>query len=190
MGLFDGLRERMFGEPEGWLGRLGGRLMTIGKQEQAAWVIDLLRVEPDHDVLEIGFGPGVAIEQLDRIVTAGSVVGVDPSETMVEMARSRNAEAVEAGRVELRLAGVGALPFEDDTFDRVLAINAAQAWPNLTEALAEVGRVLRDGGRVALAFGGHARSGAEGITDALTRAGFQRARTQRGEQGVVALADL
>lgn len=190
MGLFDGLRERMFGQPEGWLGRLGGRLMTIGKQEQAAWAIDLLRIEPDHDVLEIGFGPGVAIEQLDRIVTDGSVVGVDPSQTMLEMAQTRNAEAVEAGRVDLRLAGAGALPFEDDTFDRVLAINTTQAWPDLDDALAEIGRVLRDGGRVALAFGGHARASADGITDALTRAGFHRARSQRGEQGVIALADL
>ncbi len=190
MGLFDGLRDRMFGEPEGWLGRLGGRLMTIGKQGQAAWVIDLLRVEPDHDVLELGFGPGVAIEQLASIVTDGSVVGVDPSETMLEMAQARNTEAIQVGRVDLRLAGVGALPFEDDTFDRVLAINAAQAWPDLDEALAEIGRVLGDGGRVALAFKGHARSRAQGIADALTRAGFQRARSQRGEHGVIALADL
>lgn len=189
MDLLDGLKERMFGQPEGWLGRLGGHLMVVGKEEQAAWAIDLLRVARDHDVLEIGFGPGVGIELLADIVEHGSVAGIDPSETMLEMAVERNADLVGTSRGDLHQASADDLPFDDASFDRVLAINTAQAWPDLAQGLAEIHRVLREGGRVALAFNRHARSSAQGLADALTRAGFQRARSQRGEHGVVVLAD-
>ncbi len=189
MGLFDGLRERMFGEPEGWLGRLGGHLMAAGKEEQAAWAIDLLRVAPEHAVLEIGFGPGVAIEQLVEIIQEGRVAGVDPSGTMLEMAVERNADAAGTRRLDLHQASAEDLPFDDDSFDRVLAIDTAQAWGDLAAGLAEVHRVLKPGGRVALAFNRKSRSSAKGLSDALTRAGFQRARSQEGDHGVAVLAD-
>ena len=71
---------------------------------------------------------------------------------MVEQATARNAEAIASGVVDLRHGSVEKLPFEDGTFDAVLAINSMQVWPDVTAGLREVKRVTRSGGRVALAF--------------------------------------
>jgi hypothetical protein len=49
---------------------------------------------------------------------------------MVEQARARNAAAIESGRVDLRRGSVESLPFDDDTFDKALAINSMQVWPD------------------------------------------------------------
>ena len=57
---------------------------------------------------------------------------------MVEQATARNAEAIERGVVDLRHGSVEELPFEDGTFDAVLAINSMQVWPDVTAGLHEV----------------------------------------------------
>jgi trans-aconitate methyltransferase len=50
------------------------------------WAVDQLAVRPTDRVLEIGFGPGVAIEALIARVTEGAVHGIDHSELMVRAA--------------------------------------------------------------------------------------------------------
>ncbi len=114
---------RMFGRPRGILGRLGGIIMARSNQQCAAWVIDLLDIQPHDRVLEVGFGPGVGLHLLARSASAGYVAGVDYSEAMVAQATARNAQAIERGRVDLRHGSVEHLPFEDQTFDKALAIN-------------------------------------------------------------------
>ena len=60
---------------------------------------------------------GVAVELAAARVPQGLVAGIDPSETMLTMARWRNRKAFEARRVELRHGTVSNLPFDDATFD-------------------------------------------------------------------------
>jgi SAM-dependent methyltransferase len=74
---------RMFGCPQGFLGRLGGRVMARTNRNCASWVAGLLDVQPNDKVLEVGFGPGIAIKLLTRLATGGYIFGVDPSEEMV-----------------------------------------------------------------------------------------------------------
>jgi ubiquinone/menaquinone biosynthesis C-methylase UbiE len=74
------------------------------------WVVSLLDVQPSDRVLEVGFGPGLAIAGLSALTPNGMVFGVDHSEVMLRVARRRNAAAVRAGRVVLRLAEADALP--------------------------------------------------------------------------------
>jgi hypothetical protein len=65
---------RMFGRPKGRLGWLGGVLIARVNRDAAAQIIELLNVRPDDKVLEVGFGPGVAIQLL---LQGGSVAGND-----------------------------------------------------------------------------------------------------------------
>jgi ubiquinone/menaquinone biosynthesis C-methylase UbiE len=109
---------RAFGRPQELLGRLGGFIMARTNVDAGEWACDLLEVRPTDSVLEVGFGPGVIIQHLSNLATAGHVTGVDPSLEMVEQARARNASAVETGRVDLRHGSVESLPFDDDSFDR------------------------------------------------------------------------
>src|SRR5215467_9698172 len=121
---------RMFGRPKGVLGRLGGVIMARVNRDAAAEVIGLLDVRPDDRVLEVGFGPGVGIQLLARRATDGWVAGVDQSQEMVRQAAARNADALRSRRVDLRYGSVERLPFADATFDKALAINSMQAWPD------------------------------------------------------------
>ena len=115
---------RMFGRPQGALGRLGGIIMARTNAECGAWVTELLEILPTESVLEVGFGPGIVIQRLSNL--AGHVAGIDPSREMVRQARARNADAIEGGRVDLRRGSVESLPFDSNTFDKAVAINSMQ----------------------------------------------------------------
>jgi hypothetical protein len=86
---------RMFGRPEGVLGRLGGVIMASMNRPFAAWVIGLLGVEPHDSVLEVGFGSGTGIELLAKSVSKGYIAGVDASREMTSQAKTRNASPPE-----------------------------------------------------------------------------------------------
>ncbi len=102
-------------------------------------------------MLEIGFGPGVAIREFARRATSGLVVGVDHSEVMVRQAQKRNAAAVSAGRVDLRLGSADALPAFDAPFDKILAVNSLMFWDDPVSRLKELHDLLRPGGKIAIA---------------------------------------
>ncbi len=166
----------MFGRPKGVPGRLGGFIMARVNRHAAAQVIDVLDVRPDEKILEVGFGPGAAIQLLLDRVPAGSVTGIDYSQEMVRQAAARNAAALRNRRVDLRYGSVERLPFADETFDKTLAINSMQAWPDPLAGLREIQRVLKPGGHVALGFTINSGQPKEGIAELLTAAGFAQAR--------------
>ena len=123
-----------FHQPHGLGGRAADWVMAHrgSNRKRNVWAVGLLEVQPADHVLEIGFGPGIAIRELARHATRGAVVGVDHSELMVRRASRRNAAAVRAGRVELRLGNAEALPtFDapfDAPFDGILAVNSLMFW--------------------------------------------------------------
>ena len=177
---------RMFGRPQGALGRLGGNIMARMNEECGAWVVELLEIGHDESVLEVGFGPGVVIQRLSK--RAGHVAGIDPSQEMVQQACARNAKATESGRVELRHGSVESLPFGNDTFDKSIAINSMQVWPDAIAALREIRRVIRSGGRIALGFTSYSGQRREGLAETLLAAGFTDARMVGRDKDFCALA--
>jgi ubiquinone/menaquinone biosynthesis C-methylase UbiE len=179
---------RTFGRPQGILGRVGGRIMARTNQQCAAWVIDLLDIQPRDSVLEVGFGPGVGMQLLARSASAGYVAGVDVSTEMVAQATARNTQAIASGRVDLRHGAVERLPFDDHTFDKTLAINAMQVWPDAVAGLREMRRVLKTGGRIALGFTPYAGQPQSGVPELLTAAAFTEAHVVEIELGFCALA--
>ena len=157
MGLTQKVAERVrgqFGRPTGLPGRMAGWVMAhrSSNRRRNAWAVSLLEVERDDRVLEIGFGPGVAIRELSRIAVGGYVCGIDHSEVMVRQAAKRNADDIRLGRVDLRHGRAERLPAFEAPFDKVLAVNAMPFWDRPVARLAELRRVLRTGGRIAIAF--------------------------------------
>jgi ubiquinone/menaquinone biosynthesis C-methylase UbiE len=150
--------------------------------------VALLEVHPDSKVLEIGFGPGVAIQILAATASIGSVAGVDYSHEMVEQAKARNQKVTEAGLVQLQYGSVEQLPFADDTFDRALAINSLQVWSDAMTGLREIRRVMTVGGKIALGFTPASGQSSTGLTEMLTGVGFIEAQLVKTEQGFCVLA--
>ena len=179
---------RQFGRPTGLGGGLAGWVMAhrSSNRRRNAWVVSLLDVQPTDRVLEVGFGPGVAIGLLSRLTPEGRVCGIDHSQVMLRQARRRNAAAVRAGRVDLRLASVEALPAFGEPFDKIVAVNAIGFWAEPAKRLAELRRLLRPGGRIAIAVQPRSpratdetstRRGAE-ISAQLESAGFSEVRLE------------
>jgi ubiquinone/menaquinone biosynthesis C-methylase UbiE len=162
--------------------------MARANRKCAAWVIDLLDVQPSDIVLEVGFGPGVGIQLLTSSTSAGYVAGVDPSKEMVAQATTRNKNAIQRGHVDLRHGSVASLPFVDNTFDKALAINSMQVWPDAVAGLREMRRVLKPGGEVALGFTPYSGQPNIGLAETLTAAGFVKARVVERDENFCALA--
>ena len=178
----------MFGRPEGVLGRLGGVIMARMNRDAASQIIEMLDICPDDKLLEVGFGPGVAIQLLLDRVPAGSVAGIDYSQEMVRQAAARNAAALRNRRVDLRYGSVERLPFADEAFDKALAINSMQAWPDARAGLREIQRVLKRGGSVALGFTVNSGQRREAVAELLTAAGFVQAQIVDGSNLLCAIA--
>jgi SAM-dependent methyltransferase len=179
---------RQFGRPHGATGRAVGWVMAHrgSNRQRNLWVVSLLDVQPTERVLEIGFGPGLAIAELARRASRGRVYGIDHSKVMVRQASKRNAAAIRAQRVELRHASVDRLPPFDEPLDAIVAVNSVGFWPNPNEQLSTLRSLLRPGGRIALASQPRcagatadttARAGRD-LHDRLTQAGFTQARVE------------
>jgi ubiquinone/menaquinone biosynthesis C-methylase UbiE len=145
-----------------------------------------LGVQPSDRVLEVGFGPGIAIAEVARRATSGKVYGVDHSDVMLRQARKRNAAAVRAGVVDLRLGTVDALPDYDEPLDTIFAVNSMLFWSDPVDRLRELRARLRPGGTIAIAHqprqpgatADDSRRAADDIVDRLTAAGFTEPRVE------------
>ena len=186
-----GLRERLvrqFGDPSGALGKVVGFIMShrLSNLERISWAVSLLNVRPTDCVLEIGYGPGIAIQILGRLATEGFVYGVDRSQLMFEQAARRNKKLTGAGRVGLMVASASRLPSFDRRIDKVLDINSFQFWDDQVAVLAEIRERLSSGGIIAIAHQPRSHGATEQdtmkagqrISGHLSAAGYQEVRVE------------
>lgn len=143
-----------FKRPHGVLGRLAGAIMANqpSNRTRNGWTVQLLECRPDDRVLEIGCGPGVALEACLMAVPSGRVVGFDHSEAMIAQAGRRQRPALRDGRLELRVGGLELLFGLEQTFDRVFSVNVVQFLPDLDEALTRIFAATMPGGRAATTY--------------------------------------
>jgi SAM-dependent methyltransferase len=174
--------------PRGSAGRVTAWEMAHrpSNRQRSRWAVSLLGIQPADQVLEIGFGPGVAIAELAR-AGAGHVYGVDHSGVMLRQASKRNAAAIRAGLVTLIRTSADQLPPAlDGPFDAILAVNSLGFWPAPGQRLAELRRRLAPSGRLAIASqprcagatADTSRRAAREIEALLSDAGFTHLSTQ------------
>ena len=117
-----------------------------GQHERvAARLVDLARPQKKEHALDVGTGTGLVAHLIAPRVSPGSVIGIDLSDNMLAIARSKKAKNVQfLGMAAERLV------FKPDTFDLVTMGEALAYLADPTDALAEARRVLRPGGRLAV----------------------------------------
>jgi arsenite methyltransferase len=110
--------------------------------------LGLARLLPDEHVLDLGSGAGMDVFAASvQVGPAGSVTGVDITpEQLAKSERLRRAE-----HVSFRHARIEELPFEDGSFDAVISNGVVNLSADKRRVFAEAARVLRPGGRLALA---------------------------------------
>src|SRR5437868_8932076 len=112
------------------------------------WGLSHVSIKKTDTILDIGCGGGRTIHKLAAMASAGKVYGVDYSDDSVAAARRANAHRIDIGRVEIQQASVSQLPFPNETFDLVTAIETHLFWPDLLSDFREIFRALKPGGAV------------------------------------------
>lgn len=138
--------------------------MRVANRRPTRLAIEALDVQPGDSVLDLGCGTGDAIPALMAAAGSGRLHGLDHSRDMIATAARLHPEAT------FHRAPFTAIPLRDGSIDRVLAANVAYFWQDDRAVLAEIARVLRPGGRLALYVT---------MEDALRRIGLGDSGTHR-----------
>jgi demethylmenaquinone methyltransferase / 2-methoxy-6-polyprenyl-1,4-benzoquinol methylase len=133
-------------------------LMTAGLHHH--WrrrAADLAGLQPGQRALDVATGTGdLALELARRVAPAGTVVGADFSERMLELAREKVDAERAAGRIpaqasiRFETANALELPYGDGEFDAATVGFGARNFADLPRGLSEMARVVRPGGRVVI----------------------------------------
>ena len=120
-----------------------------GGKELYRQIAVLAGFEAGDEVLVVPCGSGVTLEYFAReFEIQGS--GVDPDPVMAGKAEDRFRSSEGRGRVQIQHASVDDLPYRDGIFDAVVAELGLTAWADPREAIRELVRVARPGGRIAV----------------------------------------
>lgn len=139
--------DRIARRPGGLLGYL---LYRFPLGHKIGFDLALRRLPPERNdlVLEVGCGGGVFLRRL--LKSGCRAVAIDHSPDMVANSGRLNAGALAGGRLTLHEADAAALPVASGTIDKVYCLNAFFFFPQPSESLKEMARVLKPGGRLAL----------------------------------------
>lgn len=137
---------RQLRRPSGWVGRrLMGPALNSGNQRLLDSAVEALGPIEGERIVDVGFGGGHALDLIRERVAPARPAGVEISAVMVEQGRARWGDSV-----DVHLADVAAMPFEDASSDGLLSVNTIYFWPDPAAALREIRRVLKPGGRLVL----------------------------------------
>jgi SAM-dependent methyltransferase len=115
--------------------------------------LELLELNENSRVLEVGFGHGRTLAHAAELAPKGFVAGIDISRAMVDMAQTFNRDRIAKRQIEVRQASSDSIPYPGQSFDRILAVHTLYFWPDPMAHLREIHRVCAVGGRFLLAFG-------------------------------------
>jgi len=117
-------------------------------------ILDYLFATRGRGARLLDFGPGDGWPSLPVAPFAGEVVGVDASARRVEVCAGNAARMGITNARFVHIPASGPLPFEDESFDGVMAATSIEQTPDPREALREIYRVLRPGGRLRMDYEG------------------------------------
>jgi ubiquinone/menaquinone biosynthesis C-methylase UbiE len=114
-------------------------------------ILDSIPWKDNFKVLDVASGTGEPGLSAASIVKNGKVTATDLAEDMVAIA-AENGRLKGLTNFEAIVAGVDALPFEDESFDAVICRNGVMFFPDISKGVAEIRRVLKPGGYFSAAF--------------------------------------
>jgi len=161
--------------------------MASKPSERFVWAVEVLGVQPDDHLLEVGCGHGVAVSLVCERLESGTITAIDRSPKMIDAATRRNREQVDAGRATLETVKLEAADFGERRFDRVFAFNVAPFWLEPEMAIGAIRDHLDPKGAVyifwdARHFGpGRERELAEELAAALRKGGLEIDRMEVGD---------
>ena len=129
--------------------------ITIHNMEKVEYITKKLDIHGDERILDVGTGTGIMIPFYEKYLSNGSVVAVDYSEKMIEMARSKHPER-EHPKVSYLVSDLYDLDFNSD-FDLVVCYSCFPHFVDQPLAIDICSRALKEGGRLAVAHSDSAK---------------------------------
>ena len=133
------------GNPAKPSGKAGAEMLRYMNEEHSdltIWALDLLSYSNGDRLLDVGCGGGATLRYLYDRIPDGNLTGVDYSEVSVSLSKELNADLIADGKMEIVSGSVEALPFDDNSFDKIVTVESFYFWPDPEECLKEVRRVL------------------------------------------------
>ena len=106
------------------------------------WALELLRIEKESNILEIGCGSGIAAQRICPLLGRGSYMGVDRSPAAIKASLARNAAYAKAGRAMFIEGAFNAQDREPALFDRIFAVNVNAFWAGDGAEILDVCRLM------------------------------------------------
>jgi len=135
---------RQVRKPTRFVGRLFARMMNNSHCALTDWAFSRVDMSNEAIALDVGCGGGRTIEKLAQRIA--KVHGIDYSAGSVAASRVHNKSLIARGRVVVQQASVSHLPFADNCFDLVTAVETQYYWPDVVSDMREILRVLKPGG--------------------------------------------
>jgi trans-aconitate methyltransferase len=154
------------------------------------WAVEVVDVQPNDQVLEIGCGPGAAAELICARLQKGKLFAIDRSESGVDRTKRRNKKYVDAGRLTVRQIDLATLRVPVKRLDKVFAFNVNLFWVRAcADEVALLHERLSPGGGVWLFYEAAHRERVPQIVEnasaALTQGGFRVSVVENKSPAVV-----
>ena len=125
------------------------RFMNFGHAPLTNWGLEHVSFRDGMTMLDIGCGGGATLKRLLKRSPGGKVYGIDISEESVTKAKDLNKQQL-GRQVFVEQGSADSLPWENQKFDVVTAVETVYFWPDLPKCFQEVKRVLKPGGQFAI----------------------------------------
>jgi len=143
---FNRLKAQQFRRPSGLLGLDAANFMRKNNQDYIARVCDILNVQDDDTVLEIGCGAGYAVKTIAEKNSVCRVDAIDFSPMMLKRARKNVNRYLNPARVRIFDGKFGTFGLFDTAYSKIFAINVIYFWDDLSAMFSRVFGLLKPGG--------------------------------------------
>ena len=143
---------RQLGYPSGFFGRLVMRLLNRSNAVMNDVVVTQLSLQPQDELLEIGFGGGYLLAKIIASEIPKLVVGIDPQVDVIRLGQRKFKFALERGIVKLEQACGENIPYGDRSFDKICTVNTIYFWTDPIRVLSECYRTLKPNSKLVICY--------------------------------------
>jgi ubiquinone/menaquinone biosynthesis C-methylase UbiE len=135
-----------FGNPDGFGGIISTKIMNVINQRQYKTVLKNIQIEPNQNILDIGFGNGYLINKLLKQNIPINIYGIEISNDMTSKVKRKNKKYIDNGILKIFLEDISKTTFGNNLFNKICAINTIYFWHELDKCFYEIKRIIKPDG--------------------------------------------
>ena len=129
-------------KPSGLIGRVITKIWSFYFKKLSLWAIKQTTISDNYRILEIGYGGGSTIKKLLALNKNLEIHGIDISKESYRTAQRVHSDSIRKGSVQLKIGNVENMPYQNNYFDRIFAIQTHIFWKDIKKSFQEVYRVM------------------------------------------------